>query len=66
MKNLLLIAGAVFVLSLASCKKDRDCECTGGILPDQTFTYEDVNKDDAEEACDLQSTLWTGGSCELN
>ncbi|MFK7755898.1 MAG: hypothetical protein AB8B53_03080 [Flavobacteriales bacterium] len=69
MKNLMLIAGAVFVLSLASCKKDYDCECTGSSFSaDITYPLNDQKKSDAEDACDAFDTTFglTGGSCELN
>ncbi len=67
MKNLTLIAGAVFVLSLASCKKDYDCECTVAGQT-STTTFEDSKKSDAEDACDALSTSAAilGGSCDLN
>lgn len=68
MKKVLLLGGVVFAMSLTSCKKDRNCVCTDEDGDTESFTYENVNKSDAKEACDAQSTIWTafgGGSCEL-
>ena len=50
-------------LALASCKKDRDCECAGytvaGVdVPAQTYTYAKSKKKDAQEACDAASATW--------
>ena len=68
MKKLLLIA-VVVTAGLSSCKKDRDCVCTGNdLLQDITYTYE-ATKSDAEETCDAQSTAYGligGGSCSLD
>ena len=65
-KTLLLAVMFVGVASMTSCKKDRDCECTANGETTVT-TIPDVNKSDAEEACDALSVLTSlgGGSCEL-
>lgn len=62
MKKVLLIASAIAMLGAVSCKKDYTCAC-GEIK----YTYENVKKSDAEDACDLQSSLFSlgGVSCEL-
>jgi 5-enolpyruvylshikimate-3-phosphate synthase len=52
--------------SMTSCKKDWNCDCT---IAGQTTTsvIQDVNKSDAEDACNALSVAaaFAGGSCEL-
>lgn len=58
---------ALFIVGMTSCKKDWDCTCTvGGVTT--TTVIPDVNKSDAEEACDAINTLnaLLGGSCSLD
>ena len=59
MKKITLFAFAVVALSLASCKKDRTCECTytqtgttNTISDKQTTDYKKIKKADAEYMCD--------------
>lgn len=59
MKNLFLISG-IFILSLASCKKDYTCECTttdkDEIFPDQVkVTTLNGKKDEVDAACTSMS-----------
>ncbi len=56
MKKILLIA-AVAGLAMASCKKDRTCECTnsstapGSTSETQTYTVKKVSKKTAKDVC---------------
>lgn len=67
MKKLLTFAVVgVAVVSMTSCKKDWNCDCTvSGVTT--TSVIPDSNKSDAEEACDALGTAAAivGGSCEL-
>jgi len=62
MKSFVILASALFVFSLSSCKKDHDCTCTttgGGVTITSTTTINDT-KSNAEDACDaLESTVGT-------
>jgi hypothetical protein len=62
--NILLIA-CVGLISLSSCKKDRECECTttytnekGETETDQpeTITYIDIKKSEAKSLCQKTTT----------
>lgn len=58
---------ALFIVGMTSCKKDWDCTCTvGGVTT--TSTIQDVNKSDAEDACNALNTAASigGGSCSLD
>ena len=60
-------AAAVAMISLASCKKDYECECTyeqGGATGSAIYTYNDVKKDDAEASCDNAGQ--SGWDCTLS
>jgi hypothetical protein len=64
MKKIILV-GAVALLGLASCKKDRTCECTiDGTTEKVSVTYPKSTKSDAKEACDA-GEIAAGVSCEL-
>ncbi len=59
MKKITLFAFAVVALSLASCKKDRTCECTytqsgttNVTSNTENITYTKVRKSDAKYFCD--------------
>ena len=65
MKKIILV-GAVAMLGLASCKKDRTCECTFdylGVKETETITIPKSSKSDAKTICEAGNT--TGYSCEL-
>ncbi|MBX3163940.1 MAG: hypothetical protein KF900_05625 [Bacteroidetes bacterium] len=70
MKKIVMIA-AVVALSMASCKKDYTCECSGGSIPAglAKIEYKKVKKKDAQSSCDALSSTYaiygTGISCEL-
>ena len=64
MKKVLSIAAAVvMVAGLASCKKDRTCECTwdGDVIYTET---QKLSKKDAEEWCEGSQTSSGGGTIE--
>jgi len=65
MKKIILV-GAVAMLGLASCKKERTCECSFDFLGEkstESYTIPKASKSDATEACDA---LELGiGTCEL-
>ncbi len=72
--KLLLMIATVGILSFSSCKKDYECECTWptnpGYYDSDVYTYSNVTKGDAEDACDenveqLTSLYGSGVSCEL-
>ncbi len=57
MKKITLLAVAFVAVSLASCKKDRTCECTytstsgSGSVSTSKTTYKKVKKSDAKFLC---------------
>jgi len=66
MKKITLLAVACVAISLASCKKDRDCECiysytsangTTTTDPATTTTYKKISKGDAKTQCN--KTVWS-------
>jgi len=68
MKKLLILAGAVAMLSVTACKKDYTCACTvssGNV----SYEYEKVKKQEAEDACkdteDGFKILDANASCSL-
>lgn len=65
MKTIKLIFATVCVISLASCKKDRTCECTytnsNGKASTYTVTYTKIKKGDAKDACSNTSSSETSG-----
>ncbi len=69
MKKLSFLLGVLFVasLSLTSCKKDWNCDCTVDGETETIATYTDVNKGDAKDACEVWNGLAkaVGGSCEI-
>lgn len=71
MKKVLFV-GALALVSLASCKKDYTCSCSGTDLPEnfKKFEYSKMKKDDAEAACSSQQTVlksggYTDASCSI-
>jgi hypothetical protein len=69
MKKVIFIA-IVAVASLASCKKDRTCTCTGASGYSSVTTYTKAKKADARAAC-LSYTVTDGTysyavTCDLN
>ena len=56
MKNLLVIAAVMFAFAATSCKKDYNCECTGGI-GDQTYDMGKQSEDDAKSECNTFEIL---------
>ena len=70
MKRLAFVAGAIFMLSLASCKKDYTCTCVTSVdgFDDVTTTveYTDVKKSDAEESCDTLDSASESTTCTLD
>lgn len=73
MKKITLFAFAAVALSLASCKKDRTCECTytqsgttNMTSHTENTTYTKVRKSDAKYMCDkvtyTQTNTNPGGS----
>jgi hypothetical protein len=79
MKKVLLIA-AVAGLAMASCRKDRTCECKttsdapGFTSSTSTTTWKDVKKKDARKSCQsytvkqtapVAGTYYSGEDCEL-
>lgn len=58
-KQFMIIGLALLTLGAVSCKKDYVCDChidynDGTHHEDNEYPYENVSKDDAEEACDTQ------------
>lgn len=59
MKKIILFGAVLAAISFASCKKERDCECTstytpaGGTATQNTtmYTYKDVTKSQAKNNC---------------
>ncbi len=65
MKKIILV-GAVAMLGLASCKKDRTCECTydlAGETETIEYTIPSSTKSDAKSLCDVYSI--GGTKCEI-
>lgn len=58
MKKVLFV-GALALVSLASCKKDYTCSCSGTDIPEnwKKFEYSKMKKGDAEDACASQQTV---------
>lgn len=65
MKKTILLMACVGLVSLSSCKKDRDCECTttytnekGETETDQpqSITYIDIKKGEAKSLCQKTTT----------
>jgi hypothetical protein len=56
MKNLVLGVSAIALLALASCKKDRNCECTyqntGSTTVIENKTIKNSTLKDAKRTCD--------------
>jgi hypothetical protein len=69
MKKAILFASAIICLSLASCKKDRVCECTstssGGSLSTSTITIKKIKKSEAKTLCQ-NHTYTSSGSNQPN
>lgn len=69
MKKITLFAFAAVALSLASCKKDRTCECTytstssygtnNTISHTETTTYKKIKKADAKYMCTKDNSSYT-------
>lgn len=66
MKTITLISAVFGLMSLASCKKDRVCECTntytsssGNVTTQDpaNVTYREVRKSDAKSLCQ-KAPLW--------
>ena len=57
MKKITILTACAIVMSLASCKKDRTCECKytsnepGYVSETDTYTILDVKKKDAKVSC---------------
>ncbi len=69
MKKITLFAFAAVALSLASCKKDRTCECTytqsgstNVTSNTENITYTKARKSDAKYLCDKVTTTTTNTS----
>lgn len=65
MKKITLFAFAVVALSLASCKKDRTCECTytqngttNVTSHTETTTYTKMKKSDAKYMCTKNNSTY--------
>lgn len=60
MKKLVLGVSAMALLSLASCKKDYNCECTyqdtGNTTITETKKVKNASLDDAKKTCDGYET----------
>ena len=60
MKKLVLGVSAIALLGLASCKKDRNCECTyqntGSTTITENKTIKRSSLDDAKKTCDGYET----------
>lgn len=65
MKKILSFAVAgVFVLGMASCKKDYTCTCKSASSTDELkYEYKGVKKKDAESTCDAQAASWKALGC---
>lgn len=66
MKKIALFSFAVVALSLASCKKDRTCECTytqsgttNVTSHTESTTYTKIKKSDAKYLCTKDSRTYT-------
>ena len=55
MKKVLFLATAVVVLSLSSCKKEYDCECTIGGTTTTVSSGTKMSKKTAETWCETSS-----------
>lgn len=66
MKKMIALA-AVVMLTLASCKKDRNCECVDAEGVKDVTTIPKSTKSDAQKACDALNTIEAlgGGKCTL-
>lgn len=58
---------ALFIVGMASCKRDYTCTCVSAGV-ETVSTFENASKSDAEEACDALNAInvMTGGSCTLD
>jgi len=70
MKKLVYGVAAIALLSLASCKKDYDCECTyqdtGSTTVTEHKTVKNSSLDDAKKTCDgYESTGTITKTCTL-
>jgi hypothetical protein len=65
MKKITILTACAIVMSLASCKKDRTCECTytstepGSVSETNSYTILDVKKKDAKVSCISVSETYT-------
>ena len=70
MKKIALFSFAVVALSLASCKKDRTCECTSttvnssgsGSASSNEVTIKKIKKSEAKTLCQKMVTVNTGST----
>lgn len=64
------VAAAVAMISLSSCKKDYECNCTVDGMTIPTISINDAKKDDAQTTCDQAETTYASGgasaSCALS
>ncbi len=70
MKKITLLAVAFVAISLASCKKTHNCECTdynsdGSVYVTVTYTQAKQTKSKAQETCDSYKTTLAWDKCEL-
>lgn len=74
MKKIASIIGAVSIITLASCKKDRTCECTitsGSLSAVTQVTLVKVTKKQAKDICvskveyDSNGQVTTQSDCKL-
>jgi len=72
-KKLFVIAAAIGLFGMTSCKKDYSCSCAwdvGGVQQAQTWDYGKQKKSDAEDACASQEAqlklIDSGASCSLD
>ncbi|AEA42661.1 hypothetical protein [Fluviicola taffensis] len=70
MKKLILGVSAIALLSLASCKKDYNCECTyqdtGSMTITENKTVKNSSLDDAKKTCDgYESDGFVTKTCTL-
>lgn len=69
MKKTILFVSIISGISLASCKKDRVCECTStsssGSLTTSTTTIKKIKKSEAKTLCQNRTYTNTGNNNQI-
>ncbi|MCC6182913.1 MAG: hypothetical protein IT237_13880 [Bacteroidia bacterium] len=68
MKKIQITLGLIVIITLSSCRKDRNCECTSsssGATYNQTYAIGNSKKKDAQTICSSYQSTYKWDSCVL-